>query len=115
MVLLLCSGHRMIPLASWGEREPGQRAGNQMLRLWRTVGAELHKPPRHEGGAEASRIDWLRAGLRPHERGQRAFNRHGAKDQQASNTNGMKPVSVWNLIVERRECRIVIVGIATER
>lgn len=62
-----------------------------MLRLWRTFGAELHKPPRYEGGAEASRIDGLRDGLRPHERGQRAFNRHGAKDQQASNTNGMKP------------------------
>lgn len=85
-----------------------------MLRLRRTFGAELHKPPRYEGGAEASRIDWLRAGLRPHERGQRAFNRHGAKDLKASNTNGMKPDSVGNLIVERRDHRIVIVGIATE-
>lgn len=86
-----------------------------MLRLWRTFGAELHKPPRHAGGAEASRIDWLRAGLRPHERGQRAFNRHCAKDQQASNTNSMKPVSVWNLIIERRDRCIVIVGIKAER
>lgn len=85
-----------------------------MLRLWRTFGAELHKPPRYEGGAEASRIDWLRAGLRPHERGQRAFNRHGAKDQQARNTNSMKPDSVWNLVALRRDRRIVIVGIKAE-
>lgn len=32
---------------------------------------------------------------------------------QASNTNGMKPNSVWNLIVERRDRCIASVGIAT--
>lgn len=34
---------------------------------------------------------------------------------QACNTNGIEPVSVGNLIVERRDRRVVSVGIATER